>query len=331
MIDKAILRRTGDYLLAQPRLRLLLHKHPDGDAIGSCLGLARFLAARGKDVGVFGPFDISPKFDFLPGFADILDGREEAGDPDFADTLYAVVDSTGVDRTGFAAGDFQRLLRLDHHIDGARYGDHDLHDTAAAAAALIVCDLLRAVDEDAIDTGVATCLYTGLMTDTGGFRYTNTDAHVFRSAGFLVERGAEPARIATLVHERRPAVYLDLLRRALDSLTLHAGGRVALLTLRADGLPADALALFGSDDFINLPRSLEGVEVVVQMKLVPEGDWKIGFRGKGRVNVQTIAAHFGGGGHFSASGCELEGDEAELRARILDRVLAALAEADASA
>ena len=324
MIESKRLLATGEFLLSQPRVRLLLHKHPDGDVLGSCLGLARFLAGRGIDVAVFGPYDRSAKFDFLAGFAAIQDGREEARNSRFADTLYVVVDSTGVDRTGFQEGDFQRLLRLDHHIGGSDYTPYDLVDTRYGATALLVADLLRALDEAAIDAPLATCLYTGLMTDTGGFRYTNTDAHVFRSASFLVERGAEPAAIAASVHERRSPVYLQLMQRALASLEYHENRRVAVITLTPEGLPPEASALFGEDDFINLPRSLAGVEVVVQFKLALDGEWKVGFRGKGRVNVQAIALALGGGGHFSASGCELRGELAEVRSRVLEQVRAGL-------
>ena len=325
MISSAQMKATGEFLLAQDRVRLLLHKHPDGDTLGSCLALSRFLAGKGVDVKVFGPFPRADKFDYLPGFAEIEDGRDEVRNPAFADTLYVVVDSTGLDRTGFRDGDFERMLRIDHHIGGDCYDEEfDLHGTDYGAAALIVCDLLRELDEDAIDEGVASCLYTGLMTDTGGFRYSNTNAHVFHDVAFLCDRGANPSSIATMVHERRPNLYLTLMRRALESLQFHADGRVAMLTLTPDGLPEEALTLFGEDDFINLPRGLAKVEVVVQMKRVPEGDWKIGFRGKGSVNVQAIAVHFGGGGHFSASGCEMDGDEKEIRGLVLDRVLAEL-------
>jgi bifunctional oligoribonuclease and PAP phosphatase NrnA len=324
MIESQRLWATGEFLLAQSRVRLLLHKHPDGDVLGSCLGLARFLAGRGIDAAVFGPYECSAKFDFLPGFAAIQSGRDEVRNPRLADTLYVVVDSTGVDRTGFQEGDFQRLLRLDHHIGGSDYDPHDLKDTSYGATALLIADLLRSLDEGAIDAPLATCLYTGLMTDTGGFRYTNTDAHVFRSASFLVERGADPAAISGFVHERRSPIYLELMQRALASLEYHEDKRVAVITLMPDGLPPEASVLFGEDDFINLPRSLAGVEVVVQFKLALDGEWKVGFRGKGRVNVQAIAASLGGGGHFSASGCELRGDLIEVKARVLEQVHKAL-------
>jgi bifunctional oligoribonuclease and PAP phosphatase NrnA len=328
MITTDNLQRTGDLLLAQNRLRLLLHKHPDGDTMGSCTALARFLKKKGKDVEILGPFPHPDKFDFLAGFQEIQDGREEVGNADFEDTLYVVVDSTGVDRTGFAEGDFKRLLRLDHHIGGSNYHEDDLLDTTAAAAALIVCQLLRHMDEDLIDTEIATCLYTGLMTDTGGFRYSSTNERVFRNASFLVERGAVPSEISSLVNDRRSPHYLTLMRRALESLEFHADGRVALLTLTTAGLSEEEIAHFGEDEFIGLPRSLSEVEVVVQMKLIPGSNWKIGFRGKGKVNVQKVAVHFGGGGHFSASGCEMDGDEQELKREVLERVFQELAESE---
>jgi phosphoesterase RecJ-like protein len=115
------------------------------------------------------------------------------------------------------------------------------------------------------------------------------------------------------------------MQRALESLEYFEDRRVAVITLTPNGLPPEAAVLFGEDDFINLPRSLAGVEVVVQFKLV-EGEWKVGFRGKGPVNVQAIALALGGGGHYSASGCELRGSEAEVKARVLSQVRAGLPE-----
>jgi len=330
MIDKAKLRAAGEFILGQNRVRLLLHKHPDGDVVGSCLGLARFLKRRGVDVAVLGPFPERPrKFDFLAGFDRIEHGEEEARNAAFAETLYVVVDSTGVDRTGFAEGDFARVLRIDHHIDGHFYDDLDLVDPSYAATALLISDLLRAMDETAIDEETATCLFTGIMTDTGGFRYSSTDAHAFRTAAMLVEAGAVPATCATLVGDRRGPNYLTLLAHAIDSVSFHEEGRIAFMLLKSDGLPAEAAPEFGQDEFINLPRSLESVRVVVQMKASSEGDWKVGFRGKGEVNVQAVAADLGGGGHFSASGCELVGPEDEIRDRVLERVRRALREAKA--
>jgi len=328
MIDQGKLRTTGAYILAQKRVRLMLHKHPDGDVLGSCLGLARFLESRGVDVAVLGPFRERPaKFDFLQGFDHIEHGGQEARNESFADTLYVVVDSTGVDRTGFQEGDFARVLRVDHHIDGHFYDERDLVDPGYAATALLIADLIRAMDAQAIDEGIATCLFTGLMTDTGGFRYSSTDAHAFRTASFLVEAGASPSRCATLVNDRRRPHYLTLLANALDSVSFHEDGKVALMLLKPDGLTPEAMEDFGSDEFINLPRSLESVRVVVQMKASPDGEWKVGFRGKGEVNVQAVAADLGGGGHFSASGCELRGPEGEVCERVMARVRRALREA----
>lgn len=328
MIDKPRLLETGSYILEQKRVRLLLHKHPDGDVMGSCLALARFLSGKGVDAAVFGPFESRPvKFDFLSGFEAIEHGGNEVKNSDFAETLYIVVDSTGVDRTGFEEGDFKRVLRLDHHIGGHEYDLRDLVDTTYAATTLLIADLLRALDESAIDAEIATCLYTGLMTDTGGFRYSSTGAHAFLTAAYLVESGASPSDCANLVGDRRNSQYLTLLAHAINSVRFHEDGQVAMMVLKPEDLPEDARAEFGKDEFINLPRSLARVRVVVQMKKSSDGDWKIGFRGKGEVNVQAVAADLGGGGHFSASGCEIIGPEDEIVDRVLARVSLALDEA----
>ncbi len=329
MIDKTKLVETGSYILEQKRVRLLLHKHPDGDVMGSCLALARFLESKGVDVAVFGNFEDRPsKFDFLEGFERIEKGDAEARNSAYDDTLFIVVDSTGVDRTGFEEGDFRRVLRIDHHIGGQHYDGRDLVDTAYAATTLLIADLLRALDESAVDAETATCLYTGLMTDTGGFRYSSTDSHAFLTAAYLVDTGADPASCSNLVNDRRNSHYLTLLAHAIDSVSFHEDGRVAMLILRPEDLPESARGEFGKDEFINLPRSLETVRVVVQMKKSPvDGDWKVGFRGKGDVNVQAVAADLGGGGHYSASGCELLGPEGEVRDRVLERIREALREA----
>ncbi|MDP6417905.1 MAG: bifunctional oligoribonuclease/PAP phosphatase NrnA [Candidatus Krumholzibacteria bacterium] len=329
MLPKERYQETGRYLLEQKRVRLLLHKHPDGDSMGSSLALCRFLQSRGVDAAVLGPFDEAypAKFDYLSGFGEIQHGGEEARNPDFEETLYVVVDSTGLDRTGFEDGDFRRLLRIDHHIDGSDYDERDLLDRSAAATALIITDLLRALDEDAIDTEIANCLFTGLMTDTGGFRYSSTDAHCFETAAFLVSRGANPSDCANLVNDRRNSHYLVLMEKALASVKLYFEDRVALMILRSGDLPEEARPFFGQDEFINLPRSLESVRVVVQIKESPDGEWKVGFRGKGEVNVQALAAHFGGGGHFSASGCEMRGEAEDIRDTLLARLEESLREA----
>ena len=203
-------------------------------------------------------------------------------------------------------------VNIDHHLSNTEYATLNWVDTSAASAAEMIWRLAAAMDLP-ITPDAATALYTGVMTDTGGFRYTNTDALTLRIAGDLVERGANPALIAGSVYESRKPQSVRLIGEVYASLKYEFEGRLvwneitqALYgTVGGDEFEPDGLA---SDI-----RGIDGVEVSALFHETVEGNCRVGLRSKGKVNVSALAQTLGGGGHHNASGAYMRGEYTERR------------------
>ena len=308
----------------QGRILVISHVDPDGDAVGSVLGLYLFLRHLGKEVDAVLKDPPPAYLDFLPGLNELLPEPR----PPYALTL--VVDASGFDRTGFdemaGLGD---LVRIDHHITGHHYGPWDYLDPKAPSCGLLIYRLIRAYDREAFTPQIATCLYTALLTDTGAFKYLNRDPEVFDAARDLTQLGANPGEIARLVFQRRRLEAVRLQARALQSLQLALEGRVAYVVVREEDLQAAGAEPSDTEGLANLVLSIRGVAVGV-MFLQDQDHWKISFRGKGVVDLALIAEAFGGGGHKNASGCRVPGPEDRVVAAVLQALAQALKGLDLS-
>jgi len=301
------------------RLAVLSHVDPDGDAVGSALGLAWILRAAGKEVHVALPGGVPRLYGFLPGTdtvvarADELTGRFD---------VVAVVDATSPSRLAdleavLPRGD--RVVNLDHHGDNARFGDVVRVDPAAGATALLVYELARHAGWD-VGPEAAANLYAGILTDTGRFTFANTDLRGMRGATELVALGARPDEIARLVYERRSAASVRLLALALGTLELRDDGRVACVHVTPGMLEDSGASAEDSDGFSNWARSIEGVRVGLFLRDTGEGTVKVSFRSNGGVAVDALAGRFGGGGHPSASGARVPGPLEEAKEIVLRAV-----------
>ncbi len=283
------------------KILLASHENPDGDTIGSALALYHFLKKKGKDVKV-GCKDAVPYFlDFLPGAEDYI---KLPTDEEF--DLIIVVDASSLKRLN-ASVKGKQFMRIDHHKGGDFYGEQDLVDVDAPATAMVVYHLLTKWDGEAIDTDIATCIYTGLATDTGFFANSNTDAGALKLASLLVEKyGIDPHYVAVNVKERNPLRRLKLLSRALDTLELHLNGKVASVYVLGEWLRELGATYADTEGFVNYARSIEGVEVAIFVIERPEEYvWKVSLRSKGKADVSVVCEKFGGGGHKYAAGCKI--------------------------
>ncbi len=296
------------------KVLLASHENPDGDTVGSALALYLFLKKLGKDVKV-GCKDRVPYFlDFLPASRDYIKlPTEEEFD------LCVVVDASSHKRLG-APVKAKTFMRIDHHKGGDFYREEDIVDVEAPATAAVVYYLLKNLDENLIDRDIATCLYTGLATDTGFFVNSNTDAGTLKTAAELVEKyGVDPHEVAVNVKERNPLRRLKLLSKVLDTLSLHLEGKVSSIYVLREWMDRLGATYEDTEGFVNYARSLDGVEVAVFIIEKPEeGVWKISLRSKGRADVSVVCERFGGGGHKYAAGCKID------RNLPLDEVLKAL-------
>lgn len=294
------------------------HIHPDGDAVGSTLGMGLVLQKLGKDVVFYNAFEIPYNFAFLPGSQRWV---QEVPHRKFDVTM--VLDCAEPHRIGevpaHAWGD--TIAVVDHHKTfDPDFADIYVQDVTAAATGELIFKIAQ--HYDALDYDVAQCLYCCLVADTGSFRYSNTSQQTFAMAGDLVAAGVDPWYMTSHIYESQPRERLLLLGRVLNTLEFSPCGRLAFLTIQSSDFPPDTdLALI--DGFINYARSVRGVEVATQL-MEDHGAWRISFRSRGAVDVSQLAAQFGGGGHHNAAGCTIVGDPASVRQQLTDALVGLL-------
>lgn len=287
------------------------HEGPDGDAIGSSLGLAAFLRAVGKEVVVHLADPVPELYRFLPGAEHV---RSDIPDQDF--DLAFVLDVGEFRRAGKLFGAFTRIgqtINLDHHLTCENFGTYNLIDEQAAATGLLVWRIAKAYGFTA-DYATALCLYVAVLTDTGSFRYSNANREAFEAAGELVEQGGLNAwKVSEKLYESQPRKRLELLAMALPTLEFIRDGQAASLVVTLDMYAKTGASAELTDGFVNYPRSVAGVEVAIFLRQLDERTFKVGFRSKGAVNVATLAQAFGGGGHHNAAGGTVEGTLDEVK------------------
>jgi len=311
--------RQGD------RFLLTSHVNPDGDAIASALGLARVIRNLGKGAVIWNRDATPGIYRTLPGADRIhVSSEPPTGFPERFDAA-VVLECPSPDRTGLEEHlAHLPVVNIDHHLGNQHYGAVNWVDPAAPAVGEMVYRLALALHAT-IDAETATALYLTLVSDTGGFRFSNATAAAFDAAASLVREGASPPRVSQWLYESRPEGMIRLLGEMLRTLELEAGGRLALARLtqemfeRAGAEPGDAEGL------IDYPRSIAGVEAVALIRELSAGGHKVSLRSRGEVDVEKVARQHGGGGHKNAAGCVLESGYDEARRIISESLTAALA------
>jgi len=285
---------------------LTAHVDPDGDAIGSCLGLEAALQYLGKETQVVLESPVPASLEFLPGADRILrPGRVATR---FTHAL--VLDSSSLDRVGTVASSNlapnARVAVIDHHWGNEGFGSPRLVNPEASATAELIYDLIEYLHVP-ISPEIATNLYTGILSDTGGFRYANTSARTLRVAARLVEHGAAAADVAEALYATKTAPSLRILGLALASLETKSGGRIGAMTIsrsmfeEAGATPEDA------DGIVQYAKALAGARVGVLIQEIAPGEIRASLRSDGTVDVNEVASRFGGGGHRNAAGLRVKG------------------------
>ena len=316
--------------LAGRSVAVVGHARPDGDCIGAQVALARVLKGLGRDVVCVNADAVPRRLQFLTGGETFLRTDDVlASKVDWAAVFVDCADHARAGerlkaRFAFPAGN------IDHHLSNPGYAAINLVDGASAAA----CEVLAGVLLDAglpLDARTAQALFTGILTDTGQFRFNSTSRRCFVLAGELVARGAVPADAGYELYERESMGKLQLVQRFLASLRLECGGRVCVGTL-ADGVFA-ATSTTGEDTegLVDYARSIDGVEVGVLIEERPGGAVKASLRAKDpAMRLDLVAARFNGGGHACAAGLNLPAPlAADFRPRLIAALYERFAEIDA--
>jgi len=298
---------------------VVAHENPDGDAIGSTLGLANALREMGKDVVAFNVDGVPQIMQFLPGFDQLV---TEISDGKSFDVAF-VLDSGDLVRAGIPVRDICKIvINIDHH-PLSDFGDICFLDTAASATAVLIDRVLNQCDYQ-MSLDVAKPLYLGILSDTGSFRYSSANPEAFTVAGRLVGMGIDPWEIASCLYESLAPERMKLLGLVLPTLEISECGRYASVAMTEEILKESGASEEHTDGFVNYPRAIRGVEVALFFRQVAPDAFKISFRSRGKIDVGAMSRELGGGGHHNAAGAKVTGTLEEARAtvsRLLDRLI----------
>lgn len=288
---------------------ILTHASPDGDTLGSAFALKRALQKIGKSSKVVCNDDIPQKYSFL------WDGITNE-DVDFEAVIAVDVADLKLlgEKTNREYGD-RIVLAIDHHRSHRDYAENTFLCNKASNAENIYA-LVNEMNID-IDTGIATCIYCGMATDTGCFLFTNTTPETHKTAAVLMENGADYALVNRLMFETKTASYLKLEQMALGTIELHFGGKCALMQITQEMFRESNSNEGECDGIASLPRKIEGVLIGITIREKANGHYKVSIRTVEPYDAAEICGHFGGGGHNRAAGCEFECSLEEAKSTLL--------------
>ena len=319
------MKRIIDQLQRSRTVLLASHTHPDGDAIGSLLAIGLAIKALNIDVQMYNESPIPAVYRFLPSVGAIHQ-HIDLGRP--FDTV-VVLDCGDLDRVGTIARQIVQapmIINIDHHVTNSRFGHLQLIDAGACATAEIVYRLISQLPV-AIDKAMATAIYTGILTDTGSFRFSNTNGAAFAICAQMIEKGANAYEVAQHVYGTYSLGRIKLLNLALDSLELSANGRLSVMTLTQRMLTETRTQAEDIDGIINYARRIQDVKVAALIHELGDKErgyipgrtqYHVSLRSDDSVDVAEIAARFGGGGHTNAAGFSRESTLAELKSEIMN-------------
>ena len=311
MIDRIleIIERKRTFLITS-------HERLDGDAVGSELALYSLLRQLGKKADIYNQDETPENYRFLPGSEAILNDLHDVNRYDVA----LVVDCSDLNRVGRGFEEIAgigTLVNIDHHVSNTHFCEISYVDPRASSAGELVYRLITRMGCP-VNRDIATNLYAALLTDTGGFHYGSTGKETLLAAGNLVGWGANPQEISENIYENNPLAKIRLLGKALETLAFDLDGRVGYMVVWQNDLQAVGAIPGYTEGFVDLPRSISGVEISALFSEQNDGRFKISFRSKGMFDVERVARAFDGGGHRNASACRIKGDFETVSRRVLD-------------
>lgn len=305
---KISVKECADILRKKDNILILTHANPDGDTLGSGFALCRALMKIGKICAVINADDIPKKYNYL--FDDIVEIKFK---PDYV----VAVDVATVKLLGGLEEQYKIDMCIDHHSTNTEYANLLLLEDAPAACQ-IMYEVVLALGVE-VDKKIADCLYTGLTTDTGCFRYDSTTAQTYRVAADLIDAGADNGMINRIMFETKSKTYARLERLAIESMRFYEHERVAVITVTQEMFQLTGSNAQETEGLAPLTRQIEGVEIGITIQERPDGTCKASIRTFESVNAAKLAACFGGGGHAQAAGCKFDCDVKEARRLLVDK------------
>jgi phosphoesterase RecJ-like protein len=312
-----VLSQVVELIENKHNFAITTHVRPDGDGIGSSLGLCWLLRSLGKTAEVIVRDSIPVSYAQLPGADEIRIVSEI--DKEY-DAVF-VIECSDVKRPGIRNLENEFTVNIDHHSTCEHFGTINWIDATASAVGEMIYNLCKAIG-GRISKEIAECVYMALVTDTGSFHFPNTTDRTLKVASELVKVGVKPAHISEVVYNSYPWSRIELMRRVLDTVKRSESGKVAwmrqTMAEKADSVDGD------NNGFVNIPLAAREVEAVLYMRETAPNVYRVSLRSKGDINVARVAEKFGGGGHKNASGCRVEGVWDEIEREVLKELIEAV-------
>jgi phosphoesterase RecJ-like protein len=293
------------------KILLSTHINPDGDGLGSEAALYYLLGKLGKQVQILNQSELPAEYQFLNRDGIFHTVPVDQAVDQYADyDLLIILDAGGYERLGPLGAKLKALNRplicIDHHPNGGHDALAKVIDEKVAATVSLIYDLIRHFDPGLMDIRIAEALYVGLLTDTGSFRFDNTDPATFRLAAELIEYGLKPNEIYSQIYENYRPERMRLLGKVLEKVHYELGNRLAWFTVTREQIQAAGAVPDEVDGFTEFVRSIKGVEIAIMFLEVHSKRTRLNFRSRGRFNVNGVAHTLGGGGHPHAAGVVLD-------------------------
>lgn len=314
-----MLSQVVELIETKQNFAITTHVRPDGDGIGSSLGLCWLLRSLGKNAEVIASDGIPAAYLQLPGADEIrkIDEIDRQYDAVF------VIECSDVARPHIRNLENQFVVNIDHHSTCAHFGSINWIDATASAVGEMIYNLCKAIG-GRITREIAETLYLAIVTDTGSFHFPNTTERTLKVASELVKVGVKPAQISEVVYNSYPWSRIELMSRVLPTVKRDATGRVAWMRQTVEMKEQSGMVDGDNNGFVNIPLAAKEIEAVVYMREVEPDFFRVSLRSKDGVNVARVAEKFGGGGHKNAAGCRVSGNWDEIEKEIVAAVVQAV-------
>jgi len=314
-----VLSQVVELIENKQKFGITTHIKPDGDGVGSSLGLCWLLRSLGKTAEVIVRGDVPHSYKNLPGADEIRDVEKIDNNYD----AVFVIECSNLERPGIRGLDNQFTVNIDHHATSEHFGTINWIDSTASAVGEMIYNLCKAIG-GRVTKEIAECVYMALVTDTGSFHFSNTTERTLKVASELVKAGVRPAEISEAVYNNYPWSRIELMRQVLGTVKRDDTGRVAILRQTLAMREASGAVDGDNNGFVNIPLAAREIAAVVYMREVGPDSFRVSLRSKSNINVARVAEKHGGGGHKNAAGLRAEGNwdkaECELVAEVADAV-----------
>jgi len=309
------MKKIINHLKNSNHIIIASHKDPDGDAIGSLIAMGLALEALNKNITLYNESPIPSAYRFLPSVERIV--RQIKGTNTYDTAI--ILDCADFQRIGKLSSVISKIpviINIDHHITNTIFGNFNLIDTSACAATVIIYNLLKEMALP-INSAIATSIYTGILTDTGSFRFSNTTKSAFAICEKMVEAGVDPYNVAMHVYGRYSLGQIKLLNMALESIEISDNGKMSMMILTKNMIDETGTRPEDIHGLINYAKSIENIKIAALIHELSH-NYHVSLRSDGTVDVAMIAGSFGGGGHNRAAGFSIESTLSDIKTQMLN-------------